>query len=61
VEQACDVFAKLKNATPLCGIRDHIADCMALPEVLQDARVHIFDMTRKHFDELMHPPPPALN
>ena len=59
--QASDVFAKLKIATSLCGIREHIADCMCLPEVLQDARLHIFDMTRKRFDDLLHPPPPPAS
>ena len=54
------IYEKMESATLLCNIRKQVSELMGLPEVLQEARIHIFDKTKKSMDEMLHPPPPPL-
>jgi hypothetical protein len=52
------LYAKVEGATSLCGIRKQMGEFMALPEVAQEMRIHIYENTSRKFKELLHPPPP---
>ena len=52
------LYAKIEGATALCSIRKQMGELMALPEVAQEMRIHIYETTSRKFRELMHPAPP---
>jgi hypothetical protein len=59
-ECVAEIYGRMEDATLLCNIRKQVAELMGLSEVLQEARIHIFEKTKKGMDEMLHPPPPPL-